>query len=351
MVELSFEELDRTINDIAAGQKLVTAENSKGQEILLLFRHPSLKDRARAEIVYKRALAAAKKDGFLSIEEMEKIITQRKLFTEADQAAVEKLQSRLEGQRAVLLKTTRVPARRDRLKDNIADLEEQIAVIQAKRENALEFTSERKAAEAKLLYYTQRGVLDPDTEQRFWDTESLFRDEKDAFFVKAVFVQYIVYIHGMDVSLLRYIARSNLWRVRFSTAMKTGGDLFGCPISEYSPDQLMLSYWSNFYQSVYEMLSDDRPPENVITDDAALDAYMKDWHAERSRDDAASRAKKGNKHGKPSAWDYKEVLVTKTNDHYEDIDYSGTLAEKSQHKGATSIDAAPIGRSKEKGRF
>ena len=56
------------------------------------------------------------------------------------------------------------------------------------------------------------------------------------------------------------------------TAVKTSDPLFGIPISDYSVDQLMVLYWSHYYQSIYEMLPDDRPEETIIEDDAALDA-------------------------------------------------------------------------------
>ena len=116
---------------------------------------------------------------------------------------------------------------------------------------------------------------------------------------------------------------------------------------EYSVDQLMLCYWSNYYQSIYEMLSDDRPPDSIIEDDAALDAYMKDWSAERNRQDTASRSKK-KQYGRPSAWDHQEVLVTKANEMHEDIEYSKTLAEQGLDKGKTSKDEAVFGRGKKR---
>jgi hypothetical protein len=75
-----------------------------------------------------------------------------------------------------------------------------------------------------------------------------------------------------------------------------------------------------------------------------LDAYMKDWHAERNRDAVAARSKNKSKYGKDSAWDYNETLVMESNPMHKDIEYSDTIAEKVQGKGVNTLDAAPLGK-------
>ncbi len=137
-----------------------------------------------------------------------------------------------------------------------------------------------------------------------------------------------------------------MWRIRYVTATKTGDSLFGVPISEYSVDQLTLLYWSHFYQSIYEMMPDERPADTIIEDDQALDAYMKDWHSDRNRDAAASKAKKNKHYGQNSAWDHEETLVMRSNPMHEDIEYTETAAGKALYADSSSVDAAPIGRNK-----
>jgi hypothetical protein len=86
---------------------------------------------------------------------------------------------------------------------------------------------------------------------------------------------------------------------------------------------LNLAYWSNFYQNIYEMMPKDRPTDSIIEDDAALDAYMKSYYEERNREDASERAKtqvQANR-GTLSAFDREEVIITRSNELYEDIDY------------------------------
>jgi hypothetical protein len=68
------------------------------------------------------------------------------------------------------------------------------------------------------------------------------------------------------------------------------------------------------------MLPKDRPPDSIIEDDVALDAYMKSYYEERTKEDAAERDR-GKVNGKLSAFDKEEVIVTRSHELYQDIDY------------------------------
>jgi hypothetical protein len=83
---------------------------------------------------------------------------------------------------------------------------------------------------------------------------------------------------------------------------------------------LNLAYWSHFYQNIYEMLPEDQPSHDVIEDDESLDAYLEDYYRERKKDNYARRSRSGHK-GRLSAFDSEEVIVTRSNELYEDVDY------------------------------
>jgi hypothetical protein len=83
------------------------------------------------------------------------------------------------------------------------------------------------------------------------------------------------------------------------------------------------------------MMPEDRPSEIVIEDDDALDAYMKAYYEERNREDAGRRHK-NKRSGKLSAFDSEEVIVTRSHELYEDIDYD-TPREAQKLKERTDI--------------
>jgi len=325
--DFSFEEIERLISEISVGERFVCVDGRR-----LLFVHPSVEVRIRSDILYESVLEDARSFGLPTIREMEDTIRSKGVYTDRDDQEIKTLQSKLEGQRAVLAKTVRVPARRERLEEIIADMERRIAEIRLKKEVRLSMTCERKAEEEKMAFLACHSTFDFDTGTKLWDDFDGFKSESNVAFQSKVVAEFVRYYTGISVKVIRRIARDNLWRIRYVTALKTGESLFGRSIKDYTVDQLNLIYWSHFYQSIYEMMPDDQPSEAIIDDDEALDVYMKEYFAEKSRERAVSKAGK-KRVGRLSAFDKDEVLVTQANPMYQDIEYSETFAKKVRDTG------------------
>jgi hypothetical protein len=317
--DLSYDELEEIINQILTGTKLVYIETEKGEEIPLLFRRLGAEDRLRADIVYRDKFNRARREGILTRSEMEEIIYERNLFSMDDEETVKKLEGKLKAQQEVLRRTTRVPARQDRLIGIINDLEQQLRNIKSKKDQRLQLTCESLATEEKFLFVLWKSTYNIESEL-FWETITEFRNHKDPIFKTDIINKFVDFYSGFDIRLIRFLARSNIWRIRYAIARKTGSDLFGIPVKDYSSDMLSIMYWSDFYTSIYEMMPEDRPSESIIEDDAALDAYMEAFYAEKSREYAARRSGKGHKGA--SAFSHDEVIVTKSNPMFEDIEYT-----------------------------
>lgn len=341
--DLTYEEVESTVNEINAGGRVVGVLNGAGKLVYVFLSHCSSNEKLLASAVYDEAYNKAISEGFLTVEETETNLLERGIFTVEDEEKIESLRSKVEGQEKLLEKTTRVPARRDRIKKNIDILNKQINDILTKKEEFLEHTAERKANEEKLLFLCWRGVKDPITKELIWNTKEDFNKERDLVFRRNVFVEHIKLSLGIEPSVLRFVARHSLWRIRYNTSVNTGVSLFGIELPDYSVDQLALAYWSYYYQSIYEMLPDERPSDGVIEDDAALDAFMKSYMEEQNREAAAAKGNKNNKSGTKSAWDHGDVIVTKSNDLYQDIDYSPTV-ENIKNKGKNTVAIRDKGR-------
>lgn len=348
MVDLSPEELQRKVDSICLGQTIRFVKNKDGEDVPVLFKHPSPIYNQMADFYYKRCLKEAIEEGLPTLDNLKKTVEERNLFTQRDKDKLEELENKLKGQEFLLMKTTKIPANRDRIKGNIKRIKDDIAKIKYKKEKIYSLSAERKAGEFKLHYLTWLGTYRPENaDKRFWGEYEEFLNEKDFLFRETCFLEYVLFFHGIDVSTMRFIARSTYWRIIYVTALKTGESVFGRPIGEYTIDQKSVMYWSHYYQSIYEMPGDDRPPPDIIEDDDALDAYMKDWQRERNQETAARKGTK-NKHGKQTAWNHGETLVFDSNPMKKDIQYSDTLANKAKHKGQNTVDAAPTHRKKGK---
>lgn len=286
---------------------------------LVFFKHPSSVIKQKANLVYKEVYNDALSAGILPIKDLEELIIRRNIFTEEDTKKLSKLKSQLEAQRILLGKTTRIRAKIDRLKNIVKRLETEINELLYKKSSKLLMSAETKAEEEKASYiccecsYFENGeMIWPTYEDMLCGTDIIFKDK--------ILTAFLMFYRGLDTTIIRELARSSVWRIRYITSLKVSEALFGVPTSEYTTDQINLVYWSNFLQQIYEMMPEDRPSDLIIEDDDALDAFMEAYYREQSKENAARKSKKTSG-GKLSAFDQEETIVTQSNELYEDIEY------------------------------
>ena len=318
-MDITYDELERYLSRIFTGVELVYINNGS-TDICVEFRPITNAIILRANLIFDKVYKEAIAEGMLSSKDLEKLIKERNIFTEEDEKKIEKLRTQLEAQEILLAKTTVVKAKQDRIKGVIKTMRDEMASIHSKKTSKMNMSAEAKAEEGKSLYLCWASAVNADTKKPLWPTYDAILKETNLTFKDSVFLNFLTYNRGIDTRIIRHIARSNLWRIRYVTSLKTSESLFGVPTSEYTNDMLNLAYWSNYYQSIYEMMPEDRPSDLVIEDDEALDAYMQSYYQERNKEDAARRSKDRSS-GKLSAFDKEEVIVTQSNELYEDIQY------------------------------
>jgi len=126
-MELTIDEFDRYLNVILSGKKIIEVE---GLEIIL--EQPSVFLKMRGDLVYENAYKEAVKEGLLPRAELEELIRKRNIISDEELDQLSRLESKLEAQRILLAKTTKVKANQDRIKKNISDLEDDIFSIKEK---------------------------------------------------------------------------------------------------------------------------------------------------------------------------------------------------------------------------
>lgn len=312
------------LDDDAVEKYIVKIATGSSIEIIgdsvVVFRYPTNIEKLKAESVYSKEYQKALDDGLLNREALEKLIKERNLFSEQDQEQLNRLKSKLDAQRVLLSKTTVVKANQNRIKGIIEGLKKEINELSYKRTSRLMMSAESKASEEKILYLCWLCSFNED-EERLWGSYSNFKNTTQVSRRDDVIGKFISFYSGIKTEIVRFIARHSLWRIRYVNSQKTGEKLFGVSTVNYTTDMLNLAYWSNYYDNIYQMTPEDRPSDLVIEDDEALDAYMKSYYEDRSREDAARKSKNRNS-GKLSAFDSEEVIVTHSNELWQDIEYT-----------------------------
>lgn len=328
-MELTYEETEHYINEICAGVKFSDINN-----VQFLFKQPMLVDKVKANFIYEQEYANSIAAGFITNQQMTEIIESRELITTDEKNRVSKLKNELLAQRTLLAKTTKMRARQDTIKETIATKQAEINAIEVKERAKYAMTAETKAEEARVFYLCWASSYNFSSDNRYWLTYNDFLDEDKYLFRQEVVSNFLGFFNGLLTGIVRAVARSSLWRIKYVTSMKTSDKLFGVSTADYSNDMSNLAYWSQYYNNIYEMLSEDRPPDDIIDDDEALDAYMNDYYQEKSKEMAVSKGR--NRHGKLSAYDKEEVIVTREDPLYEHIEYD-TPREAKAIKDKASI--------------
>lgn len=313
-MQLSYDELELILGKIAIGKEVLFVD---GEFISVV--HPSNYIKVKAKMLYDNVYTKALESGLLPKKDLEKLIVERGIFSKDDELKVAKLRSKIEAQEILLSKTLKVKANQDRIKNTISNLQEELSVLLYKKYSKLYMSAETKAEEEINNYMCSECVFKEDG-SKFWGS---YEDYKycTSEIKSKIFETFIKLIQGIDITTIRYIARSGLWRVRYSTSLDVSDKLFGKPISDYDVNQLNLLHWSKFYDQVYSMNPADRPSDEVIEDDVLLDKFMEEYYRELNNETSILRERKIKNKGQMSAFDSEEVIVTQSNELYFDIEY------------------------------
>lgn len=313
---LTDEEVEKRIISISTGVKYFFVDDDE----FIVFKYPTNLDLQKSEFIYNNEYKKAINSGLLSTTDLQDIIDKRNLFSAKDEADLTKLRNQKHGQEVLLAKTVVVEANQERIKKVIFSINEKISELEFKKTSKLALSAETKANEERTLFLCWVSTY-RDLDNLYWKSYNDFKCSSKLTHRDKILIGFLHFYAGIPTSNIRFIARSNMWRIRYVNSQKSLDCLFNKPSVEYTKDMLNLAYWSNYYDNIYQMMPEDKPSDLVIEDDVSLDAFMKAYYEERTRDDAYRKNKRKTV-GKLSAFDKEEVIVTASNELYNDIDYT-----------------------------
>lgn len=336
-VTLSYQEVEETLESIITNKKL-TALDSRHGKVFVVFSHPSADEILQSRYIKEKAFLEARAEGLPTLEEMQELITKSNLRDPESDSKIKELEEQITAQKRVL-QITRIEGRRKPILETIERLEREITALTHQHDHLLFMSAEKKSEEEVFLFLAWAGTLTL-TGDKYWKTFADFEGETDLLLRQSTLTQFSSFNVGLPLATLRYLARHNLWRIRYSSAVKLGGSLFTRELHDLTTDQLALLYWSSYYQSLYEMLPDDQPDEEIIQDDEALDAYMEDYFKRREQERKEGRAanrSNSTKRGKLSAWEKgQELIITPAHPDYMSMSYSEQRVQSPE--GATEVE-------------
>ena len=347
MKELPFQEIEALLESVISNKILKRIDYPDGTEFVI-FSYPKSQDLVLSRYMREKAMLEAAKEGLPTLEEATELLD--KATTQEDKDKLKELKEKITAQEAVF-EVTAIEARRDQVRENIERLQEEATKLEIKSQHLLYMSQERKADEESFLYLAWASAYSV-TGERFWNTFDDFEKETRTEMRLSLIEKFSKFNVGLTSKEIRFLARHSLWRIRYTAASKTGQQLFDNGLVDLTPDQLSLLYWSNFYQSIFEMMPDEMPDPEIIEDDDKLDAYMdsyfKNREEERTEKKAEDRGKTGRR-SKLSAWDKgEELIITPSHPDYMKLAYTKQRVKSAEGSSEVEVISPNSRRARNK---
>lgn len=345
MKELPFQEIEALLDSVISNKRLEKIEHPGGVEFLI-FSYPRSQDLVISRYMRDKAMIDAQKEGLPTLEEA--LVLADKATSKEDKDKLKSLHEQIKAQEAVL-EVTAIEARRDVVRENIERLQEEARELENKSQHLLYMSQERKADEESFLYLAWASAYAV-TGERFWKTFDDFEKETSQDLRLSFIEKFAKFNVGLSSKEIRFLSRHSLWRIRYTAATKMGQQLFDNGLVDLTPDQLSLLYWSNYYQSIFEMLPDEQPSPEVIEDDEKLDEYMDSYFKQREEDRTEGKAADRSKTGRPqklNAWEKgQELIITPSHPDYMKLAYSKERVKSAEGTSEVEVIAPNSRRAK-----
>lgn len=278
-------DIEKAVNRILWGKAIVEISRG-GKKTSYVLRSLSLSEQNEIDFLKDSVLNECKENGILTEDELLQELEYAGAWTSDDEQQIKDIEKEIRRIKHNIKNCQFNVTKKKHLNRKLEKEEKNLSELRATKINILSCTAEARADEYARRYIIFNSSTDKMGNQ-IWETEEQFLESTDQELIDLLTIEY-VNNHMMSEKQVREIARSQHWRFRW-TASKNGESLFGKPISEWSDLQNNLVYWSQFYDFVYE--NPDAPSDDIIENDAALDAWFQDRDKKKS---PTSNAKNGH---------------------------------------------------------
>jgi hypothetical protein len=191
------------MTEIKTGRRVF--DTKKG---LIQIRFPKVEENRLADWEYSKVLHQAIKDEIPTNKQMTKMIDELGLWGKEDEDKIAKLQEEIQKQITILDKMAEGSKNADSVEEKIAELRQQIIVLQQERQRLYNNTAESKADEAKMSFLIYKCTEVADTGKPLWASYDAFKNEGDQETVNMIVYQFLTFINGLPADFLQEASAS-----------------------------------------------------------------------------------------------------------------------------------------------
>jgi len=321
---LTYQELDDQIMEIVLGQKVISYKYLDYDLTTYLFRHPTGLEKIWSRSIEKESLQEGIGLGLPTEDNLPEELVEQ-YFTLEDQERLETLHNKSKAYKIMVKKGIKGSVSHDRNKEKLKDLEKDLQTLTNQKNLAKQLTANFRASEEKYYALMSKCVLNIDREPVWTSLRELGNETDSGYIETLLYEEFIPFLLGQETKVLRYIARSGLWRNRFHASKSVGVKLFSQNPEDYSTDQLAILLWSMFYYNIDQMAEEYKPEDHMISDDDLLDEYLEDLTTKIKAERYSRKRQKSKSKIKSS--DSDNVIVTADNKEYISLHKDGVYSD------------------------
>lgn len=280
--------LDREmiVNRILSGVFLCEVDN-----VLYEVKSPSKIDKYKADLLYKETLYRAMKGRADSEDAIHAIAKRHGFWAESDEVALKQLTDDIDNLKVAVYKNFYKNEVKD-IRNKLNILRDGLGDLYMRKGEYMGFCDKTVASIAKHRYLLEKSLNVTDPNIMLLDViMRRMRDEE------------------VSDEQVREVARTDPWRSIWMS--KDVCSYLFCPAtSDLTVDQQRLIFFSTMYDRVYE--NPERPGDDIIKDDDALDGWQLDQYRERNKE--VSKREMMNKIGNEKIANGQEVFLVVESD-------------------------------------
>ncbi len=327
-------ELFAALNRTLWGRRYIKIEDANGCGHTLIAKDLELQDKVWIDFIYEQALSDGREKNLVPSSELAVFLEKAGVWTKNEELSIKNMRKSLSKINETL-EDPEITKREIKITNKIKgalleSLNKKTSEKNVHYSNSLETFAEHQRVHATLV-----SMLYETPEKRYWDTWGAFEKETDNIFVDNA-IHSVFNKPDVTIEMIRKISRSPEWRFKWN-AYKNSGDLFGKPLMELTIDQESLVYWSQVYDAAYE--SYERPADNVINDDEALDKWFEDQSNKRKRESLEKQSSNStSKVGSSKIWRHGEVGIVANDVLRSDINRAAKMGLAKEAAPTMSIE-------------
>jgi hypothetical protein len=308
----------KLLNRIFAGKFYCKTHIEHPSLIFVLFKHPILKQKMRADYIYEMAYDIAIERGAIAEKEAISTAIDKHIWSKIEECNITNLQQYIDklenNQELPNIKYNTIAI--DDLKKKIHDATLKLNGLKSKRQQITISTVEKYAEICKYEYIVRSVTYLINGHKLFshknldilshFNLSELISALSDLYFKEAI----------VKESHIRLLARSNPWRLYYGPAKHLHMRLFNRNPEDFTDEQIRLLHWSSIYDYAYE--STERPGEHIINNDSLFDKWLEEQ--DKKSKSAASNSQYNVPASKRTGPGITEVFITTTPDKAAEID-------------------------------